>query len=476
MRVFVVALVLMLSAPTAWALNAEDSAAIALLQNAQSEGLAVGDLPTISRRLTARSPTLQALGHRALDGALRLYAIAESGQRIVPEAIDPDWAITPAPVNVDAGLALSGAARIAWLQSLRPAARQYLDLVAQRERYAAYAAGDGWPSLDDGPNLREGDTNPRVIALRRRLVAEGYVTPEPASPAAFDSTLSAALQLFQTQHGLEADGILGAATRDALNVTAEARLRQIDANLERWRWLPRTIPADRVEVNIAAADLTLYRNDVPALRMRTIVGATDRRTPMFVAAIDAVVLNPSWNVPASIARNELFPAAARDPTYFERRGFTVTDGRIVQRPGPDNALGQVKFDMQSPQGVYLHDTPSRALFDRPVRMLSHGCVRIAAPRELAEQLLSPTGVGRGAIEGGIAGASTQRLALATPMPVYLLYWTAFVGEDGALRFTGDGYGWDDALDAALHARTAPVAIARSGSATCATRDTSWSFR
>jgi murein L,D-transpeptidase YcbB/YkuD len=256
---------------------------------------------------------------------------------------------------------------------------------------------------------------------------------------------------FQTRHGLVPDGVLGPGTRAELNAPAEQRLAQIDANLERWRWLP-PLPADRVEVNIAGAEATLYRRGAAQLSMRVIVGDPRHRSPMFASRIDSIVFNPPWNVPASIAVKELLPKEAAHPGYFARNDFHFVDGALQQSPGPKNALGRLKFDFNSPFGVYLHDTPGRAAFGRPNRALSHGCIRLEKPLELAAAILPAAVWAPESIDAAIAAGTTLRVAVAQPIPLYVLYWSVVVAPDGQLLFHRDVYGWDAKLTQALAAR------------------------
>ncbi|OYW91119.1 MAG: hypothetical protein B7Z13_13365 [Caulobacterales bacterium 32-67-6] len=278
------------------------------------------------------------------------------------------------------------------------------------------------------------------------------VVDAPArSPIVFDTALQDVVRRYQRRRGLEPDGVVGPATLAALNVSAEARLAQIDANLERWRWLPRPLPATRIEADVGAARAALFVDDVRVLDMRIIVGAPATKTPIFASQIETVVFNPPWNVPASIANGEILPRAARDPGYLARNNFTYRNGRLQQQPGPTNSLGQVKFDMPSPFGVYLHDTPGRAAFARPVRTLSHGCMRLEKPRELATLLLASQGWSREMVDQAIAEGQTQRVDLAARVPVLVTYSTAFVDGDG-LHLLPDPYGWDAQLTAALQSQ------------------------
>jgi murein L,D-transpeptidase YcbB/YkuD len=245
--------------------------------------------------------------------------------------------------------------------------------------------------------------------------------------------------------------VLGPATRQALNVPAADRLEQISSNLERLRWLPRSLPAERVEVDTARATATLYRDDAPVLTMRAVVGKPSTKTPIFASRLEAVVFNPPWNIPSEIAANEVLPRAAREPGYLQREGIVRTGSGLQQRPGPLNALGQLKFDLPSPFGVYLHDTPSKSAFQREVRTLSHGCMRLEQPRALASLLL---GWSPGQVDEAIATAETRRVALPRTVPLFVIHSTVFVGADGQLNFLPDVYGWDRKLGRALAGRAA----------------------
>lgn len=396
--------------------------------------------------------------------AVLAYARAQTGQRLRPRDVNVAWAIEPPARDLSGEFssARESGALAAWLSALAPIDQRYTDLVSARRRYAHVIAAGGWTALSAA--LREGDRGASVLQLRDRLMAEGYDAPHTDGEV-FDAELSTSIALFQARNGLSADGIVGPETLAALNVPPEARLATIDANLERWRWLPRSLPADRIEVNIAAAELILFENDRTALSMRVIVGATNHQTPMFVDAIDAVIFNPSWTVPVSIARNEIGPAAARDPGYLAAHGFSVVDGRYIQAPGPGNALGRIKFDLPNAYSVYLHDTPNHALFERERRTLSHGCVRLAEPRALAERILGYEGWTSDEVGALLAETDTKIIPLARSLPVYFLYQTAWADSARATRFAQDAYGWDTALQDALE-HPAPAVAAQPGDTMC----------
>ncbi len=385
----------------------------------------------------------------ALWAALVRRATGELGLRITPSDVDPLWAIAPRPRQVETELRSAQAAGqlASWLAALPSGSSRFRALQAAHWRYRRIVDAGGWAPLPKGAASRAPDAA-ALAALRARLIAEGYLAPAKAAVPGLDAGLKQALVLFQSHHDLKPDGALGAQTLVALNVPAEARLSQIDANLERWRWLP-ALPAQRVEVDVGGAEATLYVRDQAQLSMRVIVGDRTHRTPMFASRLESVIFNPPWNVPASIAAKELLPHERRDPGYLARNDFVFVNGALRQRPGPLNALGRLKFDFPSPFGVYLHDTPARAAFALTDRWRSHGCVRLERPLELAAALLGPQGWTGERIDAAIEAGDTSRAAIATPIPLYVLYWTVVIAPDGAPEFRRDAYGWDAKLTQAL---------------------------
>ena len=222
--------------------------------------------------------------------------------------------------------------------------------------------------------------------------------------------------------------------------------------MERWRWLPRELPATRIQVNIAAAVLAVYRDGEPVMAMKAVAGKPEDATPMLRANISSIVLNPPWHVPTSIATKEIWPKAHKDHGYLARNQYHVINGQLVQHAGPKSALGRFKFDFANPFGVYLHDTPAQAGFGRSMRLASHGCVRLEQPKALASLLLEDDASWpETRIDTVIQSEDTVRVPLAQTIPVYILYWTAFVDNSGQTQFRADAYDWDHQLIQLLNA-------------------------
>lgn len=431
-------------------LSATDAAAVIAAWRAAPEFPMPADLVIQAERLASADPAVRADADAALARAATRLATLEHGRIDNPRAVDADWALRVAyDAQRDFDAARDGGRVPAWVATLPRTNPGYLALLAERRRYEAIRHGGGWPSVPEGSDLRLGAAGGRVAALRARLETEGFLAATAGAPAVFDAPLAAAVAVFQKHHRTQSDGVVNARTLRALNVPVEDRLRAIDASLERERWLPDRLPPERIEVDVARAHATLFAGDKPVLTMRAIVGAPRHRTPIFRARVTGIVFNPPWNVPTSIAAAELYPKERRFPGYFAGHGFYVADGRLIQRAGPKASLGLVKFDLDDPFGVYLHDTPARGLFKQHHRALSHGCMRLEAPRELAAALLSTQGWDRGAIDAIIAAGATKRVGLRAPMPTIVVYRTAQIGPDGRAMFRRDIYGWDAKLIAAL---------------------------
>jgi len=376
------------------------------------------------------------------------YASALNGGRMDGKFIG-DWHLRPEPYDGAGGF--QQAARKnrlrQWFQQIEPQHQGYQQLREALVRYQDLEAAGGWKKLTAGKAaLKRGAKGPAVLALRERLGME-YAAPMPEGDASvFDESLAEALKAEQARLGVPVTGVLDKATVAALNVPASARVETIEANLERWRWLPRAMPHDRVEVNIPAYWLDVYRGGDRPLSMKVVVGKPATPTPMFQDVMDRLVFNPPWNVPERIAKNDILPKARKDKAYLVKHDYYINDdGRLIQRAGPKSALGKIKFNLTNPFAIYLHDTPSKKLFDESARAFSNGCIRVERPHDLAELVLSEERYwDEGSLEEVIASGETSSTELVRPTHVFIVYRTAFV-QDGKVQFRSDLYGWDRKL-------------------------------
>ncbi len=391
--------------------------------------------------------------------------------RVPPDAPSPDAAAdddgSPLPGLIRGGVAAA-------VDAARPHDALYRDLVAALARLRGVATSGGWGTLASGPALRLDSADARVPALRRRLVEDGdLAAADAASGDVFDPVLERAVRSFQHRHALTEDGVVGPATLAELNVPVEARIRQVRASLERARWVLRDLPSSFVAVNVAGARVYLVREGVVVFETRAVVGKVATETPTFRATVQAVELNPYWNVPPGIVK-EVLAAARKDPSYLARESIRVLDdaGREVhvsaadlrrytaatfpwrfrQDPGPLNPLGRVKLVLPNRYNVYLHDTPAKQLFQKDDRAFSHGCIRVQDALTLASRVLADPRWTPEALEAAIAEGDTRTLPVARPLPVLVLYWTASTDFHGQLHFYRDIYGRDAPLLQALDRR------------------------
>ena len=411
----------------------------------------------------------------ATDALVRLAFHLRFG-KVNPERIESTWNFSRdmgevRPVaSIQALLQADDLA--AAVEALAPDGLHYRALMAHLVEYRAIAARGGWPVIGAGETLKLGVLSPRVPALRALLETTGDLeaTARPAAPEYYDEAVEAAVRRFQERHGLDADGAVGRQTLAALNVPVEARIDQLRVNMERIRWVFRDLEPRFLLVNIARYRVLLVENQEVVWRTRAVVGRPYRQTPVFRARMTYLEFNPTWTVPPTILREDLLPDIRRDPGVLQRRHMTVLDlqGRPVdpgtidwpavtarnfghmirQEPGPDNALGRVKFMFPNPYHVYMHDTPARELFARAARSLSSGCIRIERPFELVDILLAGTQWDRAAIEQVLASGRTRVVNLPQPITVLTLYGTA-VPEGGQVHFAPDVYQRDGRLLAAL---------------------------
>jgi len=417
-----------------------------------------------------------------LTDAFLVYGAHLLAGRVNPETLRPEWLSNrrTADIAVVLEAALASGNIAGTLASLDPPEVGYRRLREALARYREVAATGGWPVIPDVSTLRLGERTSVVAALRDRLrLEDDLALAETQDAELFDEPVEQAVKKFQRRHGLTADGVVSAATRAELNVPVERRVEQLELNLERWRWLPKDLGRRHIIVNIAAFELEVMDGDSLVMSMRVVVGRPFDRTPVLSDTMRYLVLNPYWHVPSNIARTELLPKLKRDPSYLARyklRVFpnsrldaqevapstvdwsTITTAhfpyRLRQDPGPLNALGRIKFMFLNKYHVYLHDTPARPLFEETQRDFSHGCIRIQHPIELAVYLLrNNPRWDRDSLLAALDNAEDRSVPLREPMPIHLLYWTAWADADGTIQFRRDIHDRDATLFTAL--RTPP---------------------
>ncbi|MGE5170173.1 MAG: L,D-transpeptidase family protein [Rudaea sp.] len=421
----------------------------------------------------------------ALSAAYLAYLTDLSQGRIT--AAQAGYRIPRVEARVDVARLLSEAlasGRIAdAVAAAEPAFPAYRRLIGALATYRALAQRD-WPPLPapDARSARRGDTYRGAALLRIRLRLFGDLEDDASNhdSGRYDDALADAVARFQARHGLAEDGVLGPATRGALDVAPAVRVRQIELSLERLRWLPALPPGPVVAINVPSYRLWAF-DSVPATSsprsMPVIVGrsVTGMQTPVFISDMQSIEFAPYWNVPSSIARNEIVPRLRRDPGYLAREAMEVVearDNRVVglaldeptlariasgalrlrQRPGPHNALGGIKFVLPNAMSIYLHATPHAPLFEHPRRDFSHGCIRVADPLTLAQFALGDdTSWTLPRMQAAMRSEAPERVPLPRPIPVVIFYTTAIVDDQGRAHFLPDIYGFDDRLERALTA-------------------------
>jgi murein L,D-transpeptidase YcbB/YkuD len=415
------------------------------------------------------------------DSLLRLGYHLRFG-KIAPGDLDPNW-------NLDRNLggrdpatmleeALGRGSIDALLDTLTPTSVYYSRLKAALARYREIAGAGGWPMVPEGPALEPGMRDVRVALMRRRLEITGDLQAAPTGePEVYDEAVGRAVEQFQRRHHLGVDGVVGPRTIGAMNVPAGARVDQIRVNLERARWVLHVPDDNFIVVNIAGFHVFVVEDGEISWNARAQVGKLYRKTPVFRSTMKYIVFNPTWTVPPTILRNDILPEVKKDPGYLKKKDIEVLDqsGKVLdalsidwqsvsarrfpyilrQRPGPKNALGLVKFIFPNEHFVFLHDTPSRALFDRVDRTFSSGCIRVDRPMELAEHLLrDPVKWNAGTIAALIESGETKTVFLPEPLTVMLLYWTVGVPREDVVDFMGDVYDRDGRVLKALGAEFA----------------------
>ena len=487
----------------AWSVNGRPNSAAAALRDALIEAVSIGLIPEqydtneILREWPSSGQVEDAQRFDLLltRAALRFVREAVLG-RVDPTSVDPLWSIkherfSPIPL-LRRVLASEDPALI--LAKVGPTHAGYTALQTALARYRRIQAAGGWPQIPSGPGLRLSDHNDRVATLRQRLSIEDaqvqIASQFTTDPKQFDMALAEAVRRFQERHGLDPDAVVGARTLAALNIRVEERIMQIERSLERWRWLPRNLGSKYVLVNIPAALLQLLEEERVRLTSRVVVGRLSRPTPRTLADATEILINPTWTVPPTIWREDILPHLRRDPSWTSKRKMHVFVGwgdeaaevnphsvdwrnvsgvnspyRVVQEAGDLNALGRIKIEMSNSKGVYLHDTPDKALFSSADRAKSSGCVRVQRILQLAAGLLGPRWSPQDLTEL-IAEGDTSSISLPRAIPVYFIYIPVVAEENGAVAFYPDIYSLDPALARALAG--APTAIAAAAIDACGT--------
>ncbi len=451
-------------------------ALLKLIKESPAEGFSPGDFHADVVRDAMRQSALgeaERLGRDIqLSDALLRYVHHTRFGKLDPVAVDRKWN-DRAPIPARALLADMHGALDAhdlgdFLSARIDSPFWYQDLKSALGKLTAMDHLKGLEPLPSGSILREGSRGARVSLLRERLQLIGHGDGAIAVDLeVFDDTLVNAVKGFQRQAGLSQDGIVGPRTLSTINAPLDERkIEQVRINLERMRWLFNDLPPDYVFVDIAGYTVHLMRNGEVFWSTPGIVGTEEDQTPMFRDTMDHLVFNPTWNIPVSIQK-KMGQVSGRYTLVERSTGRKVGGGnaadykryRVVQKPGPTNALGRVKFMFPNRHAIYLHDTPSRWLFARSSRKLSHGCVRVQDPLKLAELLLGDSGWSRSKVDQVIANSRTRYVNLEQPLPVLLYYLTARANDTGAVYFRRDIYDRDEALRKAFSGTVRATRIA-----------------
>ena len=439
---------------------------------ANTDGMRLDDYPigalakAIGDLKQTRTPTAEQL---ATADVLLTASYTSLGEDLLTGQVDPRtvaqaWHVDPEEENIDSALVrnLRYEHLDQALATMRPTDDDYAALSHQLQNYRALVVKGGWQKVPATGNVKPGASADLAVlaAVRNRLAAEGIVPasgankasmipPLPQTKAAsgnvYDDDLANAVALFQARHGINVDSALGKETIDAMNVPADYRLGEIAANMERYRWLPRSFGSRYIFVNVPAFKLEAYDTGQKVLEMKVIVGQEyqDKATPVFADSLETVVFRPYWNVTPEIAAKEIFP---KGPAYLERENMETYQEngqtRVRQRPGPKNALGFVKFLFPNDFNIYLHDTPNHELFQQDVRAFSHGCIRLEKPAELAQWVLGwPADKVQQEMQNPPDNKSVK---VPQKIPVYITYFTTYM-NNGQLFFGNDLYNRDDKL-------------------------------
>jgi murein L,D-transpeptidase YcbB/YkuD len=445
-----------------------------VIEHADEQGLRESDyLPGISQWDSPPSGTIEAARYDlALTDALFHYASDVRSGRFASGGVYKDVRLPRQPFDVGAALgkALKNRAVDALIASLPPPLLGYQRLVATLAHYRAVEALGGWPTIPARSEIVFTGKDVRARTIVRRLEFDDPILAANLDPSAID--VEEAISRFQDLNGLPVDGRAGIATLKQLNVPVSFRIKQIIANMERWRWMPRSMESRYIRVNVPDQSLDFILDGKVALHSAVIIGKKTSPTPILRMEVSGIVSNPAWDIPDDIAARKILPHLRKSPNYLASRDMTLVDGpagdpqgievnwrqvqgdrlpyQLRQKPGPDNVLGVLMLDSPNDFDVYMHDTPNKKLFASDMREASNGCVRVEQIFPLASLALTNDAEdGLDRLNDAVASGETQTLALNRPLPVYLLYWTAIAGPNGTVGFRPDRYGRDAILLAKL---------------------------
>jgi murein L,D-transpeptidase YcbB/YkuD len=468
-----------------WRLIPESGTLLEYLRNAGSLGLCgdeylLTELEGLLRIQTdfARhnlplAPTNRAVLELFLSQAFLTYATHLVEGQVDPALAHVDWRARRRKADLVKLLEYAtGSHRLGQvLEGLSPPHEGYRLLVETLHQYQELAALGGWPEIPAGPSIRPGSHDDRLPVLRTYFLKTGDLAQAIEAEPYYDPETEEATRLFQLRHGLVADGVIGPKTLKELNVSVEERIRQIELNLERWRWMPKSFGDRHIRVNVADFSLEVVEDGEVVLQMPVIVGTGYRKTPVFSARMSYLEFAPYWTVPPTILREDKLPKIKQDPVYLEEKHFRIISrdvegefidpemidwssveaedfpGLLRMEPGPWNPLGRVKFMFPNRFNVYLHDTNEAYLFSNNVRSFSSGCIRVERPRDLASYLLEHD-LGEERLQELFEATVPEQVPIE-PLPVHIQYWTAWVSTEGLVHFRRDVYFRDLDLDVAL---------------------------
>lgn len=452
--------------------------AIAALFSANDDGLTVADYGNDALQKMASATDLADLAKLEISISTSILSYAQhlNSGRLDPRKVNREIVIYPKVTSAETVLhALRTTSNLkAYLRLLAPHTPRYERLRTALANYRRIAKSGGWTTLPEGEVLKPDMEDARIPTLHTRLIESGDLAAMKAeatdTPNLFNEQLVAATKLFQERHGLEMDGVIGPQTLFQFNVSVDQRIRTMELNMERNRWLQNDFGPYHVFANLADQVVKLVKNGKTIHAEVIQVGQPFHRTPVFSDEMERVELNPYWNVPVSIAVNEYLPKLKANPGYLNKIGLQVLRAgapvspfsvpwasygrgrfpvRLRQTPGPKNALGRVKFMFPNKYNIYMHDTPAKHRFNSASRFFSHGCLRLRDPLKMAEFILGAQGYDRKRIDKIIATKKHTVINLKEKIPVHVVYLTAWVNKDGSVNFRKDVYGRDKILIKAL---------------------------